>query len=481
METIHLDVDKSKRYGMMKGSYVDQIREAFSVTNDAAKFARYRNRFTPSRKYIITPAGRFDVGMYLEIKKYITKNNLPVKLHMSEEFKKLIFPAYKNKKVSPLNLTLRDYQHDIVSLCLRVGRGVTVLATAGGKTLTMAALLESVYSTDKNFKCLLLVPNLSLVSQTASDFVEYGVSFTHSKWTGNHSLNLGTNVVIANTSILQSSKSDTSWIEHIDMLLVDEVHGLRKNNKINKILKTIRTPNRFGFTGTLPEEHIDQWNIIGKIGPILYEKGSYQLRTEDYIANALVQVLRIKYIREPEPGKRGDPLDGYQKEMEFIIESEFRNSTIAKLSKNVDNNCLILLDYIKHGEVLYRTLKDSCPDKQIFFIRGDVDVEQRETIRALMEKSTDVICIAISKIFSTGINIKNLHYIMFAGSGKAKIKTLQSIGRGLRKHQSKDKLIIFDIADLLHYGRRHMDKRVALYEKEKLKYGIQTIEETISS
>ena len=78
METIHLDVDKSKRYGMMKGSYVEQIREAFSVTNDAAKFARYRNRFTPSRKYIITPAGRFDVGMYLEIKKYITKNNRAV-------------------------------------------------------------------------------------------------------------------------------------------------------------------------------------------------------------------------------------------------------------------------------------------------------------------------------------------------------------------------------------------------------------------
>lgn len=481
METIHLDVDKSRKYGVMKGSYVEQIREAFSVTNDAAKFARYRNRFTPSRKYIITPAGRFDVGMFVEIKKYIMNNNLPIKLHMSEEFRKLIFPGFTNKKVTPLKLTLRDYQHDIVSLCLRAGRGVTVLATAGGKTLTMASLLESVYTTNKNFKCLLLVPNLSLVSQTSSDFIEYGVSFTHSKWTGNHSLNMGTNVIIANTSILQSSKSDTDWIEHIDLLIVDEVHGLRKNNKINKILKTIRTPNRFGFTGTLPEEHIDQWNIIGKIGPILYEKGSYQLRTEDYIANALVQVLRIKYLDQPEPGKKSDPLDRYQKEMDFIIESDFRNKTISKLSKNVDNNCLILLDYIRHGETLYRNLKTACPDKQIFFIRGDVDVDQRETIRALMEKSNDVICIAISKIFSTGINIKNLHYIMFAGSGKAKIKTLQSIGRGLRKHQSKDKLIIFDIADLLHYGRKHMDKRVSLYEKEKLKYGIQTIEETISS
>ena len=96
MDVIHVDVDKSKKYGMMKGSYVDQIREVFSVANESAKFARYRNRFTPSRKYIITPAGRFDVGMYLEIKKYISSNNIPVKLHPTEDFKKLIFPSLSN-------------------------------------------------------------------------------------------------------------------------------------------------------------------------------------------------------------------------------------------------------------------------------------------------------------------------------------------------------------------------------------------------
>jgi superfamily II DNA or RNA helicase len=477
MENIKFDVDKQKKHGIIKGSYVDQIREAFSVSNDAAKFARYRNRFTPSRKYIITPAGKFDPGMFLEIKKYITNNQLPVRITMSEAFKELVFPSYSDKSVADLKLELRDYQKEIVSVCLRVGRGVTVLATAGGKTLTMASLLESVYRSNKMFKCLLLVPNLSLVSQTHTDFIEYGVSFSHSKWTGNDNLNIGTNVIVANTSILQSSKSDTSWIEHIDILVVDEVHGLRKNNKINKVLKTIRTPNRFGFTGTMPEEHIDQWNIIGKIGPVLYEKNSYQLRKDDYIAHAVVQILRLKYKQEPPRGKKSDPLDRYQKEMDFLIESDFRNNIIAKLSNNTDNNCLILLDYIRHGEAIYDTLKDKCKDKQIFFIRGDVEVEQRETIRALMEESNNVICIAISKIFSTGINIKNLHYIMFAGSGKAKIKTLQSIGRGLRKHHTKSELVIFDIADLLYYGRQHMDKRVSFYEKERLKSGTMTIEE----
>lgn len=478
--TLKINLDKSGKSGIISGDHFDDIREYFSVANEAAKFAKYRNRFAPSRRYAITPTGKFDIGLYFEIKKYILNNQIPVKIDVSPEFKKVLFPSIKVKTKQQLNLSLRDYQSDIVDLCLRVGRGVTVLATAGGKTLTMASLLENIWSTNKTFKCLLLVPNLGLVTQTYSDFNEYGVSFYHSKWTGNDSLNLTSNVIIANTSILQSSKSDISWIPHIDALVIDEVHGLRKSNKINKIIKTINTNNRYGFTGTLPEELIDQWNIIGKIGPILYEKNSYQLRVEDYISNALVQILKLEYNTEPPRGKKGDPLDRYKKEMDFIIESTFRNNTISKLCNNTDNNCLILVDYIKHGETLYRSLSQSCPNKQVFFIQGDVEVSQRDTIRKLMEVNSDVICIAISKIFSTGINIKNLHYIMFAGSGKAKIKTLQSIGRGLRKHESKEKLIIFDIADQLYYGRQHMFKRLSFYKIEKIKYGIQTLQEISS-
>jgi superfamily II DNA or RNA helicase len=95
-----------------------------------------------------------------------------------------------------------------------------------------------------------------------------------------------------------------------------------------------------------------------------------------------------------------------------------------------------------------------------------------------MEERDDVVVVAISKIFSTGINIKNLHYIIFAGGGKAKIKIVQSIGRGLRLHKDKDKLIIVDIADNLKYGQSHMDKRIKLYEKENINFAIKEIKES---
>lgn len=144
------------------------------------------------------------------------------------------------------------------------------------------------------------------------------------------------------------------------------------------------------------------------------------------------------------------------------------------MCNNMNNNALLLVDYIEHGQLLYNILSTQL-DKKVFFIRGDVAVEERAKVQKMMEKDNDIICIAISKIFSTGINIKNLHYIMFCAGGKAKVKIIQSIGRGLRQHESKDMLTIVDIADQLHYGKQHMNKRIKLYEDESFDYKFQTI------
>ena len=116
--------------------------------------------------------------------------------------------------------------------------------------------------------------------------------------------------------------------------------------------------------------------------------------------------------------------------------------------------------------------------KQVYFIQGSVEVEERRKIQQLMETNNDVVCIAISKIFSTGISIKNIHYIMFAAGGKSKIKTLQSIGRGLRVHENKDVLTIIDLVDELIYGGKHFDKRKEFYDLEKIQVSNKTIIET---
>ena len=480
--TIKFNYDPGRRQGIVSGDRFDELREAFSVHNDSAKFARYGGaRYIPTRKYVITPAGRFETGLFFEIKKYILSNiGKDTNIYISDELKKIIYPGFNITKIQQhLSLTLRDYQNDIVRAGLSVGRGVCVLATAGGKTLTIASLIEHVYRKNNQFKCVVLVPDRGLVNQTFGDFGEYKCTFSYSKWTGDNKLDISTNIVIANIGILQSSKSNLDWLQDIDLLIVDEVHKLRKSNKINKIIKSIRTPNKLGFTGTLPPDMIDQWNIFGHIGPLLYEKNSFQLRVDNYIANVLVQFIRIEYSTQPgvQSSDRYSPSARYRRESKFIINNTFRNNIINKLCSKFDNNCLIMVDYIEHGEKLYSILKENNPDKTVYFIRGDVDVKDRDKVKSVMENKKNVICVAISKIFSTGINIKNLHYIVFASGGKAKVKLIQSIGRGLRWHKDKKDVIIIDIADKLFYGNKHYVKRKVIYRDESIRYGIRSIKE----
>ena len=149
-----------------------------------------------------------------------------------------------------------------------------VLATAGGKTLVMASLLSKIHSLNKNFKACLIVPNRSLVEQTHNDFLEYGVPFSCSKWTGDDALNILTNVIVCNTSILQSKNSNLEWMKDVDVVLIDECHHIKKSNEITKIIDECSTNHKFGFTGTLPEDKIDQWTILGKVGPIIFQKMS---------------------------------------------------------------------------------------------------------------------------------------------------------------------------------------------------------------
>jgi superfamily II DNA or RNA helicase len=485
---IKFDYDEKKRLGIISGDLFDEIREHFSVKNEAAHFMRRRGRFMPSRTYAITPTGRFEPCLFVEIKKFLTSQQYVGEIEYNRNVFDQAVPArhgwhqqldFKNE-IYPLKLNLRDYQENIVKECLFTGRGTIILATAGGKTLTSASLISKIYQlymspyNKQDFRCLFIVPDRGLASQTYQDFIDYGVPFKVSKWTGDDDLDLSSNVIVSNLGILQSKNSNLDWLEDIDLLIVDEVHKIRKGNKVNDILKKIKTPYRFGFTGTMPEESLDQWNIIGKIGPVIYEKNSYDLRQDNYVSNASIQVIKLLHKNVP---KKTDGGNAYREELEYLTTSIFRNELIAKLAKGLNQNSLIMVDYIQHGELLFDIVQRMMPEKQCFFIRGEVEVEERDRVRQLMEANSNVVVVAISKIFSTGINIKNLHYIIFACGGKAKIKIVQSIGRGLRLHKDKTKLIIFDITDDLRYSAAHALKRQALYEKEHIPFAIKEIEE----
>ena len=270
-------------------------------------------------------------------------------------------------------------------------------------------------------------------------------------------------------------------------ILVSNCHTFKRENKLDDFFGLVSTRNRFLFTGTLPDSPIDQWNLIGKSGPIIHDVERTYLVENKFITDADVRVIKIKYKDVPSYNSftsrddnedENSPTSNYQIEQNFIFAHPFRNNIIRKIVERVDKNILITVDRIIHGETLYKHFKETITGKQIYFIRGKTEDEEREEIKRLMELNNNIICIAISRIFSTGINIKNLHYIVFASTGKAKIKTIQTIGRGVRPLDGKSKVVIFDISDMLYYGTLHVEKRLLIYEEENIKFRTTEIIET---
>jgi superfamily II DNA or RNA helicase len=451
-------------------SYLSEIREFFSINDDTARFRfRGRARFVINpRIYCITPTGLFEPGMFYDILTHVKMEYPGLDIQIDNEVLNLVKPQdFKSISVyNSLKYPLRDYQLSSVENALKFGRGIIKLGTGGGKTLTIASLLMSLYKDDPKIKILIIVPDLGLVNQTYKDFEDYDVKFKFTRWTGKLKPDLTANCIIANRGILQSQFLDNDWIKDVDCLVIDECHTIKKSNKISKMVNNIKTLNKFGLTGTLPDNKQDEWNIKGKIGKVIYDKDSYELRLENYLTTVNVSIIDLKYNDKPLyiPGT-----NNFKAELDFIYENEFRNNLIKGLCSKFTNNSLILVNHLKHGEKLLSVLSEN-QDKQVYFVKGEVEVEERDRIKKIMENNDNIICIAMSSIFSTGINIKNIHMIMFASGGKSFIRTIQSIGRGLRLHDSKDKLTIIDLADNLKYGSRHSTKRKEIYSQEKINF-----------
>ena len=467
---INLILSKNKKNGILETSKekLDLIRNFFSIKNPASKS---RLPFIQDRLYSITPSGKFDIGLtplienFLKEKKFIFFTDK----HLAE----IVNPGKNISTLTELNMPLRGYQEKAILKAINQGCGIIILPTAAGKTLTAATLIKNLsplLSCSKNCKTLVIVPTIQLVEQTAQDFLDYGL-VNVSKWSGSSELNKSADIVVAGSQKLLSEKTDKSFLMQFDIVIIDEAHTLRRGNQLNKIFNFTNTPHKFGFTGTMPPSIIDQWNVIGKIGNVLYEEKTVDLKNQKFISDFKILILKIKHTDFILNKNHLGPTDAYNAEIDFLIANERRNSLISKLAINLNSNTIIMVDRIHHGELIFEKIKSLNIDNlPIYFIQGSTNLDEREYIRNLMNQNQKTIVIAISKIFSTGINIPSIQNIIFALTGKAKIKIMQSIGRALRLHPLKNRATIFDVADNLKYSKLHLEERIKLYESENYFY-----------
>jgi len=448
---------------MIESPHIRMIRNHFSCENKTARHMRRKGYFVADRLYAITPSGRFDLGLFYSIYKYMSETIGLEDIVVEKDVLEKANPIRLKTEIEYLEYEPRDYQKEMCEKAFKFGRGIFEVATGGGKTYVMATISHNLIKNNLAKKILVIEPDLGLVEQVYDEFKKTGVKNQIKKYTGDNDFDGDVEIIIANIGVLNSRGEEK--INDCDAIIIDEAHKYKRGNKINKVLDKLPACIRFGFTGTLPDEKEDVLCIEGKLGPVIYKKTSVDLK--EYLTQAQCTVIELDYQNQPE-WLDPDDLKRYRQEYEFVINNSSRNNIISKLSCNLQNNTLVLIDRIQHGLDLQNVLEKICENKKVFFIRGDVEVESRNEIRKIMENANNVVCIAISSIFATGVDIKNLHNIILANAGKAKIRLLQSIGRGLRLHPTKEKLMLIDLADQLYYGKKHFEKRFEIYNREQI-------------
>jgi superfamily II DNA or RNA helicase len=193
-----------------------------------------------------------------------------------------------------------------------------------------------------------------------------------------------------------------------------------------------------------------------------------------------IDIILLKYKEE---FRRQVSQGKYQDEIDFIVRYPARNNFIANLALDQNGNTLILFNFVeKHGKPLHDLLTEKINNnRKLFYVSGETDVDTRERVREITEKEKNAIVVASLGTFSTGINIRNLHNIIFASPSKSQIRVLQSIGRGLRKSDDGRNTKVFDIADDLQYKSKknytlnHAAERIKIYSKEKFSYKLHDI------
>jgi hypothetical protein len=466
---IKLDCDVSTLY---------EIGDRYTFLVPNAKFhPLVRNKVWDGKIRLLNVNTRFIyAGLLDSVIEFCKSRDYEVEL-VGEDFNMVEFSlaqAIAFTKTFKLPFEPHDYQIEALAHAVRRNRSLLLSPTASGKSLIIY-LLNRYYSS----RTLLVVSTVSLVHQMASDFVSYGYDEDNiHKITAGADKTPDAPVTISTWQSIY--KMPKAWFKQFKVVIGDEAHLFKAKSLSTLMEKLDQCKYRFGFTGTLDGTETNRMVLEGLFGAVKRVATTSELIEQKYLADLKIKLLLLKYDDSVRKQTKG--LD-YQQEMDFIVKHLGRNKFIKNLTLSLKGNILLLFQYVeKHGKELYNLIQSSAPDRKVFFIHGGVDGEEREDIRKLVETESNAIIIASSGTFSTGINIRNLHNIIFASPSKAKIKTLQSIGRGLRKSETKNSVTLFDIADDLswkshkNYTLEHFKERVKIYAEEGFDYKLYNID-----
>ena len=369
----------------------------------------------------------------------------------------------------------RDYQIEGFHHALSYKKSLLVSPTASGKSLIIYLIVRAL-----NTKTLIIVPTTSLVSQLYADFQEYGwdsAKYCHQVYAGQDKVSDKQVIISTWQSIYKLHKKT---FEPYKLVIGDEAHGFKSKSLTSIMTKCVNAEYRIGTTGTLDGTQTHKLVLEGLFGKVYKVTSTAKLIDRKQLAPFRVEIIVLKY---PDVVCEQFKQIKYADELEFLVGHEKRNKYIRNLVLSLEGNTLLLFRLVKkHGRILYDMIEEKTDDdRKTFFVFGGTETEVREQIRAIAETERDAIIVASYGVFSTGINIRNLHNIVFASPSKSRIRNLQSIGRGLRLSDNNQETVLYDIADDLrwknrkNYAYRHHEDRMKIYDEEKFPYKIYNI------
>jgi superfamily II DNA or RNA helicase len=285
-------------------------------------------------------------------------------------------------------------------------------------------------------------------------------------------------------------KKDEEYFEEFDAIFVDEAHHTNSIS-IKKIMsKCGHSGWRFGLTGTLTKRgSADHLTIQQFLGPVLVEISPDFLFKNQYATPVSIKIVVLDWLSPDYKEKLADlkansaNLEGnelYNLERKLVIANKARLDYIVDFINRTSKNSLVLFQSVKdeYGRNIWNGIRETNSLKEAFYVDGDTNESLREEYKSRMENGENKVLIATYGTFSTGISINNLHNIFLVESYKSEVLIKQSLGRGMRKMEGKEKVNIIDFVDdfstvgYKNYLMKHSEARIAIYRNENFDYKI---------
>lgn len=341
-------------------------------------------------------------------------------------------------------LTLRPYQQDAVDAFINNQHcGMLEITTGGGKSLIAAEVTRRL-----GVKTLFVVDKKELLYQMKETYeknlgLEVGVI-------GDGKDDVKPVTVATIQTLNKNLKQYRDYLSTIRLCIMDECHKVASRSYY-RLGRALRNCERIlGITGTAYRDDGNDMMINATAGYVVYSLKGQTLIDKGYLQRPTIKFVDYK-IDESEherleslayKGLINETPDYARFYEQFIKNNVYRNVLVKKIAdKHAGDSILIVVKLVEHGKLLEEYIPGSK------YVHGSTSSKQRDEFIEQFKNGELKVLISTISIFSEGVDIPSLDVVINAAANKGDVKSIQLLGRVLRKHGGKDAAYYYDFND----------------------------------